>query len=128
MRTDTAHQAWDARWGTNEGRADWLTPDPEVREVAVRLAKRSKAVRPGDRIRVRLGPYEHLLTVRQLSGRRGPATIAVTLYEEDPESRTRREHLAEQHRMAAPLFPHGEGKPSKKQRRDLRRLRGKDRT
>lgn len=88
-------------------------------------AKRSKAVRQGDRVRLRLGPYEHLLTVRQLSERRGPAAIAVTLYEEDPESRSRRERLAEQHRLAATFFHDGEGKPSKKQRRDLRKLRGK---
>lgn len=88
-------------------------------------AKRSKAVRPGDRIRLRLGPYEHLLTVRELSERRGPASVAATLYEEDADGKARRERLRQQHRMAAPLFHHGEGKPSKKQRRDLRKLRGK---
>lgn len=33
-RTDTAHLAWDARWRTEAGRADWLTPEPDVRAVA----------------------------------------------------------------------------------------------
>lgn len=88
-------------------------------------AKRSKVVRPGDRIRLRLGPYEHLLTVRALSERRGPASVAVTLYEEDAEGRARRERLKEQHRLAAPMFDFAEGKPSKKQRRELRKLKGK---
>ena len=29
-RTDTAHQSWDVRWQTPEGRADWETPEPDV--------------------------------------------------------------------------------------------------
>lgn len=35
-RTDTAHQAWDARWRTEAGRADWLTPEADVLEAAKR--------------------------------------------------------------------------------------------
>jgi tellurite methyltransferase len=38
MKTDTAHRAWDLRWGTAEGRAEWLMPDPDVAEVAEELA------------------------------------------------------------------------------------------
>lgn len=87
--------------------------------------KRAKTVRVGDRLRLRLGPYEHLLTVREVSERRGPASVAVTLYQEDPDARARRELLREQHRMAPPAFDFGEGKPSKKQRRDLHRLKGR---
>ena len=88
--------------------------------------KRARQVRPGDRLRLRLGPYEHLLTVRAVSDRRGPAPVAATLYEEDPEGKRQRELLAEQHRLAPPAFDFGEGKPSKKQRRDIRRLRDRD--
>ena len=86
--------------------------------------KRAKTVKPGDRLRLRLGPYEHLLAVREVSERRGPATVAAGLYEEDPEGKARRELLREQHRLAPPAFDFGEGKPSKKQRRDLHRLKG----
>jgi ribosome-associated heat shock protein Hsp15 len=89
-------------------------------------AKRAKALRPGDRVRVRLGPYEHLVTVVALSERRGPAAEAARLYEEDAGSRARRLRLAEQHRIARDAFPHGEGKPTKKARRDIARLRGRD--
>jgi len=32
--TTTAYEAWDARWRTPEGRADWLSPDPEVAATA----------------------------------------------------------------------------------------------
>jgi len=29
-KTDTAHLAWDKRWRTEEGRADWLRPEDDV--------------------------------------------------------------------------------------------------
>jgi ribosome-associated heat shock protein Hsp15 len=88
-------------------------------------AKPGKAVHPGDEIRIRIGPYEHVVTVRALSERRGPASEAVKLYEEDPASRERRLRLAEQHKLAAQSFAFGEGKPSKKERRELERLKRK---
>lgn len=88
-------------------------------------AKRGKAVRPGDRVRIRHGAFEHLVTVRAISRQRGPATVAATLYEEDAKSRELREHVAEQHRLAARMTG-GEvkGRPTKRDRRDLRRLKG----
>src|SRR5947207_11915077 len=56
-------------------------------EVNGERAKPAKAVKPGDEIRLKLGPYEHILIVRQLSDRRGPAAVAQTLYEETQASR-----------------------------------------
>jgi tellurite methyltransferase len=38
MKTDTAHLAWNDRWATPHGRADWLTPEPDVAAFAARLA------------------------------------------------------------------------------------------
>lgn len=38
--TDTAHHSWDKRWRTSEGRADWLTPEPDVVEWAGRARER----------------------------------------------------------------------------------------
>jgi tellurite methyltransferase len=35
-----AVEAWDARWATPEGRADWLDPDPEVVALLPRLKQR----------------------------------------------------------------------------------------
>jgi len=88
--------------------------------------KRAHALRVGDALRIRLGPYEHVVTVRGLSERRGPAAEAAKLYEEDAAARARREHLREQHRIAGQAFAHGEGKPSKKEMREIRRLKGRD--
>jgi ribosome-associated heat shock protein Hsp15 len=95
-------------------------------EVNDAKAKPAKTVRPGDRVRVRLGPFEYLLTVRALAVRRGPAAVASTLYEEDPAGKASRLRLAEQHKLAALAFAHGEGKPSKKERREITRLKGRE--
>ena len=86
-------------------------------------AKPAKAVKPGDEIRLRVGPYEHILIVRELGERRGPASVAQTLYEETEASRAERERLAAQLKMAPAAFVYEEkGRPTKKDRRDLSRF------
>jgi ribosome-associated heat shock protein Hsp15 len=84
-------------------------------------AKPAKQVQVGDRLRVRVGPYEWLITVRGLSERRGPPKTAQTLYEEAPEGRAVRERLAEQHRIAPAPAYQGKGRPTKKERREIER-------
>jgi ribosome-associated heat shock protein Hsp15 len=73
-------------------------------EVNGERAKPAKAVKPGDEIRLRLGPYEHVLVVRQLGERRGPAAAAQALYEETQASQDARARLAAQLKMAPPTF------------------------
>jgi len=75
MRTDTAYQTWNSRWGTDEGRAEWLTPDPEVRQVAEGLAARSSQVAALD---LGCGVGRHAL----LFARLGFATTAVDMDEQ----------------------------------------------
>jgi ribosome-associated heat shock protein Hsp15 len=86
-------------------------------------AKRSKSVRVGDEVRVRQQAFEWVVRVTGLGTKRGSATVAATLYEETAASRAAREALALQMRVSAPAFRYGDGKPSKKDRRDLDRLR-----
>ena len=88
--------------------------------------KRAKPLKVGDEVRIRLGPYLHIVHVRELSGRRGPAEQARTLYEETPESRVAREAHAERLRSAPPAFSFEKGKPSKKDRREISRFRNKE--
>lgn len=45
MKTDTAHVAWNSRWATEEGRADWLTPDLDVVELSEALLAGGKTKR-----------------------------------------------------------------------------------
>lgn len=92
--------------------------------VAGERAKPAKPLQAGDEVRVRLGPYEHIVIVRAVSERRGPASVAVTLYDETQASRTARDKLAEQLRTAPAGFIYEEkGRPTKRDRRDLERLR-----
>ncbi len=86
-------------------------------------AKPAKSLTVGDRVRVRKGPYEFLLTVRLLSDRRGPPATAATLYEEDPAGKATREKLAHQLRIAPSPTYEGRGRPTKRDRRELDRLR-----
>ena len=86
-------------------------------------AKPAKTVGPGDEVRVRLGPYEHIVIVRAVAPRRGSAREAQALYDETPESRAEREKLAEQLRMAPAAFVwEDKGRPTKKDRRQLNRF------
>jgi ribosome-associated heat shock protein Hsp15 len=114
---------WAARFFKTRGLAVDAIEGGKV-DINGAKAKPSKIVRPGDEVRVRLGPFEHLVTVRALAARRGPASEAALLYEEDVAGKARRLKLVEAHKLAAQAFSHGEGKPSKKERRDIRRLKG----
>ena len=89
-------------------------------------AKRSKLVHVGDQIRIRKGPYEYQVTLRVAAERRGSAKDAALFYEESDESRVAREQLQEQHRLVARTFQTTKGRPTKKERRDIDRLKGRD--
>ncbi len=92
-------------------------------DVDGKRAKRSTLLRPGDRVHLRQGPYEHHLVVRALSERRGPAAEAQALYEETAASRAARETLAAQMRDGRSAFVPPPGKPSKKDRRKIVRFK-----
>src|SRR5271168_1589246 len=89
-------------------------------EVNGERAKRAKAVGVGDSVRIRQPPFETVCVVRGISERRGPASVAATLYEETDASRAARAALAAQLR-AAPPPAYETGRPSKKDRRDIAR-------
>jgi ribosome-associated heat shock protein Hsp15 len=92
-------------------------------EVNGERAKRAKQLQIGDSLRIRLGPYHHIVTVRGLSEIRGPAPVAAKLYEETPESIKARDAMAAQVKAAATGASYEKGRPTKKDRRDIERLR-----
>jgi ribosome-associated heat shock protein Hsp15 len=88
-------------------------------------AKSSREVRPGDLLQVKndSGDFEVEVLVR--SEIRGPASVARTLYRETERGRELRLKF-EQERKAMPHFEAlREGRPSKKDRRDIGRFRGR---
>ncbi len=87
--------------------------------------KPAHVVRVGDELRLRFGPYEHVIHVRELALRRGPAKQAQLMYEETEASLAARKRLAEQLKLASAFNPQASWTDSKKDRRDLRRMRGK---
>lgn len=87
--------------------------------------KRAKLVRVGDEIRLQLGPYEHRVIIRDINDRRGPASVAVTLYEELPESLQARTAFAEQRALMRGAVRTDSGRPNKRDRRQLNDLRGR---
>jgi ribosome-associated heat shock protein Hsp15 len=85
--------------------------------------KPAKEVKPGDRIRLHAGEQEWDVVVKALNEQRRPAAEARLLYEETADSVQRRAQAAELRRLApAPGADH-KGRPTKRDRRDLDRLR-----
>jgi ribosome-associated heat shock protein Hsp15 len=85
--------------------------------------KRAKLVQSGDEVSVRVGPYLHIVHVRDVSARRGSAAVAQQLYEETAGSVAARALVAAQYKSAAMTFAYQEGKPSKKERRAIDKVR-----
>ena len=88
-------------------------------------AKPAREVRVGDLLEVKNEGGDFQVEVLALSEVRGPAAVAQTLYRETEASRELRLRLAEE-RKAMPHFEAlREGKPSKRDRRAINRLRGR---
>lgn len=113
---------WAARFYKTRALAAEAVDGGKV-QVHGERAKRAKLLQLGDEVRIRQGTFEYRLTVRGLSERRGPATVAVTLYEEDAASREARERMAAQLAAMPAPFQVEKGRPTKKDRRKLERFR-----
>ena len=86
-------------------------------------AKPSKNVQPGQTIAITKGTEHFEVVVEGLSSKRGPASVAQTLYEETEQSRQRREQSSEQRKLARAVTAAPDHKPSKKERRDIQRFK-----
>ena len=87
-------------------------------------AKAARELRVGDNVALRQGPVARTVIVRALSSFRGPAPVAQQLYEETPESIAARAQAAEARRLAPePATALREGRPTKRDRRDMDDLR-----
>jgi ribosome-associated heat shock protein Hsp15 len=88
-------------------------------------SKPGKTLSLGDELRIQRGEEVLLVKVLVISDRRGPATLAQTLYEESPDSRARREQLAAQRSVERAAHAGRERRPDKRQRRQIIQFRDK---
>jgi len=113
---------WAARFFKTRSQASEAVDGGHV-EINGERAKPAKQLRIGDELRIRIRQYTHVVHVRLLNERRGPASEAREMYEETEASRAERERLVEQHRLApVPVYEEG-GRPTKRDRRDMSRVK-----
>lgn len=82
--------------------------------------KPGKSVQVGDEVKLRQGFDEKIVYVVALSDRRQSATIAQGLYKETSESIKKRVEITNLRKLSAPST---QGKPDKKQRRQIHRFK-----
>jgi ribosome-associated heat shock protein Hsp15 len=89
-------------------------------------AKPAREVKPGDRLQIKNDGGTFQVEVLALSEMRGPAAVAQTLYRETDASRELRLKLAEERKAMRQFEPPWEaGRPTKRDRREINRLRGR---
>jgi ribosome-associated heat shock protein Hsp15 len=86
-------------------------------------AKPAYELSVGDRLTITRGSERYEVIVRLLTDKRGPASVAQTLYEETAISRETREREAALRRAAALATPMTPGRPDKKTRRLIHRFK-----
>ena len=80
-------------------------------------AKPGRSIRIGTVLTIRRGVERFMVRVIGLAEQRGPASVAITLYEEYAESRQMREEQRENRRLGLVAQPLSGGRPTKKARR-----------
>ncbi|AAQ60455.1 RNA-binding S4 domain-containing protein [Chromobacterium violaceum] len=85
--------------------------------------KASRVVKEGDRLFLRLNQLEYDVEVLQLATQRRPAKEAALMYREDAASIAAREERTLLLKAERASFPHGDGRPTKKARREISRFK-----
>jgi len=114
---------WAARFYKTRSLAQQAVEAGRVRVGGERV-KPSREVRPGDLLALRVQELDWQVAVRRLSERRGPAAEARLLYEETEPGRAAREAQLAQRKLAREAGFDAGGRPTKQDRRALRKLRG----
>jgi len=95
-------------------------------EAGKQPAKPAREVRVGDRVRIRTEGGEFEVEVLHLSEVRGPAPVAQALYRETESSRELRLKMVEERKAGIHFTPSPAARPSKRDRRKIRALRGEE--
>lgn len=84
--------------------------------------KPSKKIDVGVLLEITQGPVQKDVQVKRIFEKRGPASVAQTMYEETEQSRQKREGLQEQMKYMRMGLQH-ERRPNKKDRRQIRKFK-----
>ncbi|HEU4344291.1 MAG TPA: S4 domain-containing protein [Candidatus Binatia bacterium] len=112
---------WAARFFKTRSLAAEAVAGGKV-EVNGARVKPSRAIHPGDQVRVRRGPYEWAVIVMGVAARRSPAPEAQQLYQETDDSIRKREATAARLKLERPPELDSSARPSKKDRRAIQRF------
>lgn len=83
-------------------------------------AKSAQLVKPGDEVRVRVAGFDRIVVVSRIVVKRVSATVAAECYLDKTPPPPPREEVA-----LLPLRDRGAGRPTKRERRDIEKLRGR---
>ena len=112
---------WAARFFKTRGLAQEAIKGGHVHLNGTRI-KPSRTVRAGDRVEITKGRYSFDVRILGLSARRGPASVAATLYVESEESIARREAIREQRALERSRAAERPRRPDKRARRKIIRF------
>jgi len=112
---------WAARFFKTRGLAREAIKGGKV-QIDGNRVKPGRTLAAGDRLTVRRGDDEYLITVTDLDDRRLSATLAQQKYIEDPDSIARREAIAAQRKLDQQVQAERPRRPDKRQRRQIVRF------
>jgi len=124
MATRVDKWLWAARFFKTRAAAQQAIAGGRVKLNGERV-KPAREIKTGDTLVIHIGGYEWLVTVARLSERRGSASVARALYEEDPSGHTRRQQQVANRRLMAEPAAERHGRPTKRERRRLERWRSR---
>ena len=122
MATRIDKWLWAARFFKTRSAAQQAVEGGRVQLNGERT-KPARELRIGDGLVIHIGGYEWVIAVARLTDRRGSATIARTLYEEDPASHARRQEQVASRKLMSEPAAGRHGRPTKRDRRQLERWR-----
>ena len=109
---------WAARFYKTRSLASDAVKTGKV-QVNGERAKPSKEIVNGETLTIKQAYFSKTIIVLNLSHRRGPATVAATLYEETAESIATRERLTEIRQAQPAVRRSGQGRPTQRERRQI---------
>ncbi|MCP4935253.1 MAG: RNA-binding S4 domain-containing protein [bacterium] len=110
---------WYTRKVKTRSKATKLVKDGKIRVNTVKVSKASQVIRVDDVITATISTNVFILKVIELGSRRGPATEAITLYEDLTPAPVKQSAA----RPRRPERDKGAGRPTKRERRQTDRLR-----